>query len=354
MYEVSGSYSNMALALPKFYEVIERLQSEEFSLIGHEVKVFLRGDYHFLDDCLGHQGSAATFPSSKDLVILEHLRNYSGTAHTPEDCQITEKIIEDLEASYNENLVDDRAGGHHKRGKSHESITSRPLFPIQKLSHVVPSALHIKLGIVLKLYQILLSKTQQKDNIETSTARVDQEKKWECESEKLLEKEAELLHSGCVFIGLKNLKDHFETRLSEDWLALDNISKRSYNKPNKETENEECKSVVCYISKYDSNINWMECVKCLTWVHCLCEGIFSQNASLLDDAEFQCLRCQSLGSVESVRDYFVAKSHDNSERQRKLELEVAELKSKCETLKGSIDSNIGDYERQLLETLDRI
>ena len=35
--------------------------------------------------------------------------------------------------------------------------------------------LHIKLGIVLKLYQILLSKTQQKDNIEASTARADQE-----------------------------------------------------------------------------------------------------------------------------------------------------------------------------------
>ena len=59
-------------------------------------------------------------------------------------------------------------------------------------------------------------------------------------------------------------------------------------------------------------------------------------------------------TVESIRDYFVAKSHDNRERQRKLVLEVAELKSKCEALKDSIDSNIGDYEGQLLETLDRI
>ena len=44
----------------------------------------------------------------------------------------------------------------------------------------------------------------------------------------------------------------------------------------------------------------------------------------------------------------------NSERQRKLELDIAELKSHCEALKDSIDSNIGDYECQLLETLDRI
>ena len=46
-----------------------------------------------------------------------------------------------------------------------------------------------------------------------------------------------------------------------------------------------CKSVVCCISKTDSNISWIECVKCLNWVHCLYEHIFSQDASLSDDAE---------------------------------------------------------------------
>ena len=90
MYEGSDSHGNMALVIPKLFEAIERLQSEEFSLIRHKVKVFLGGDYHFLDHCLGHQGSAATCPSSKDLVTLEYLRNHSGTAHTPEDCLIPE------------------------------------------------------------------------------------------------------------------------------------------------------------------------------------------------------------------------------------------------------------------------
>ena len=90
MYEGSDSHGNMALVLPKFYEAIERLQSEEFSHIGHKFKLYLGGDYHFLDDYLGHQGSAATCPSSKDLVTLEHLKNHYGTAHTPEDCVIPE------------------------------------------------------------------------------------------------------------------------------------------------------------------------------------------------------------------------------------------------------------------------
>ena len=75
IFEGSDSHSSMALVLPKFYEAIERLQSEEFSLIGHKVTVFLVGDYHFLDDCLGHQGSATTCPKSKDLVTLQGFPN---------------------------------------------------------------------------------------------------------------------------------------------------------------------------------------------------------------------------------------------------------------------------------------
>ena len=71
---------------------------------------------------------------------------------------------------------------------------------------------------------------------------------------------------------------------------------------------------------------------------------FSQDTSLWDDADFQYLRCRSIITEESIRDYFVAKSNENSERQRKLELDIAELKSQCEALKDSIDSNIGDYE----------
>ena len=102
------------------------------------------------------------------------------------------------------------------------------------------------------------------------------------------------------------------------------------------------------------NINWIECVKCLNWVHCLCEGIFSQGTSLSDDTDFQCLRCQSFFAEESIRDYSVAKSNGNSKRQCKLELDIAELKSQSATLKDSIDSNIGVYECQLLKTLDRI
>ena len=81
------------------------------------------------------------------------------------------------------------------------------------------------------------------------------------------------------------------------------------------SENEQCKSVVCCVSKYDLNINWIDNVKCLSWVHCLSRGSFSQGTSLSDDAHFQCLHCGSCNTEKSIGDYFVAKSNENSECQ---------------------------------------
>ena len=74
-----------------------------------------------------------------------------------------------------------------------------------------------------------------------------------CQSGKLLEKESEILYSACAFIDFNNLKDCFEATLFGDWTTLKSITNRSYNKPIKKSENEQCKSVVYCVLKYDSN-----------------------------------------------------------------------------------------------------
>ena len=138
-------------------------------------------------------------------------------AHTPENCPMVERTVEDLEASYNKMLADDRAGGDcHKTGKFHESIIHAAIFPIKTLSQVVTPVLHIRLGTVLKLYQILLSKTQQKDKPGTNTARIEQEQKWEKMSADLLQLEVELVDTGSVFINFQNLIDSLKAVSSED------------------------------------------------------------------------------------------------------------------------------------------
>ena len=81
----------------------------------------------------------------------------------------------------------------------------------------------------MKLYQILLTITQQKDKSGTNTARIEQEQEWEIMSADLLELEVELVNTGTVFINFQNLINCLKAVLSEDWQTLDNIAKRSDN-----------------------------------------------------------------------------------------------------------------------------
>ena len=158
-------------------------------LCGYKVKVILGNDFKFLDDCLGHQGSAATYPSAKYSVHQDHLQNrLKGKAHIQENCpEITAQTLTELEASYNGNLIDDRAGCDlHKTGEYHESVPGKVTFLLKSLSQVVTPVLHIRLGTVLKFYQILPTKTQENDSTETSSARADQEETWVIKNEQLL------------------------------------------------------------------------------------------------------------------------------------------------------------------------
>ena len=55
--------------------------------------------------------------------------------HIPENCSIVERRMKDLEASYNEMLVDDRAGSdRHKIENFYESIIYAAIFPLKTVS----------------------------------------------------------------------------------------------------------------------------------------------------------------------------------------------------------------------------
>ena len=113
------------------------------------MEVFLSGDFKFLDACLGHHGSSASFSSAKDLVSLDHLRNHGGKC----------------------------------------------IFPI----------LHITLGIVLKLFNMVLQECKKLDYDVSCTARVEEiEKKWKTYSHNLLKECEKLRDFGPRFIDYKN------------------------------------------------------------------------------------------------------------------------------------------------------
>ena len=118
MYEASDIIENMWKVHDYYNATIHEVQKMEID--GRRVRVFLGGDFHFLDDMLGHQGSAASFPSSTDLVTLAHLRNDVRKPHNPDHCEIEVRTQEHYSRSYNENLCDDRNNRNlRENGKFH-------------------------------------------------------------------------------------------------------------------------------------------------------------------------------------------------------------------------------------------
>ena len=101
------------------------------------------------------------------------------------------------------------------------------------MTQVDTPVLHIRLGTVLKFYQILPTKTQENDSTETSSARADQEETWVIKNEQLLIKEAELANSGTAFIDMENLMDRLKAMQSKDLKMLDSIVIASDNKGKK-------------------------------------------------------------------------------------------------------------------------
>ena len=129
-----------------------------FTICGKKVQIFLGGDYRFLDDNMGHQGSSATYPSSTDKVLLCHLQNHGNQPHTPSDCPVEKRSIKDYVYNYNENLADNRNKNNlNENGKYHNSVMGPIIFPLKGIDQVVPATLHSMLGVVLVIYNLLLS-----------------------------------------------------------------------------------------------------------------------------------------------------------------------------------------------------
>ena len=179
---------------------------------GSEVKVFLGGDYDFLSKCLGHQGQAATYPSLTDLVTLEHLRNHLGSAHNKK-CNINLRDVDDYIKNDAENLQDDRAKCNaRKNAKEHNSVIDAMLFPLSNLDNLVPSILHIHLGVVLELYQ----------DLEKVCQEIDADQDTECDNLELenLRKEISSLEDILLDVLKKMLKNDSHKTLDKLSMAI--------------------------------------------------------------------------------------------------------------------------------------
>ena len=91
LFEGADTVENLWKVFYVYRDSITKLQEEGFTIAGRSIRVFLGGDVHFLDDMLGHRGSAATYPSCTNLVTWDHLFNHGGRPHNPEHCRYRAK-----------------------------------------------------------------------------------------------------------------------------------------------------------------------------------------------------------------------------------------------------------------------
>ena len=165
------------------------MQHKDFTLSGRfTVKVFLIGDFDMLDVVMGHQRSAS-FPSIKDLVTLNHFKTHSSTPHNPENCNAKLREISDFMENFVANVADDRVGTNKKKRKHDISIIGTLLICITSPSNIVSLVLHITLGIVLKLFEMILSEVRKLDWDHFTEVQKKFEKEWEVNSNELKRKE---------------------------------------------------------------------------------------------------------------------------------------------------------------------
>ena len=152
------------------------------------------------------------------------MKTHGGTPHTPEICKIELREISDYMENFIANVVDDRVGNVNRKGKHHSSIIGTPLIPIS-LSNIAPPVLYITLGIVLKLFEMILSEVRKLDCNHIPEVQKVIEQKWKAGSKKLKEKNNDMYKLCDKLLDLINIKERFMAKLENDISELDKVAK---------------------------------------------------------------------------------------------------------------------------------
>ena len=355
MYEALDSRQNMLKVLEPFEDPIKNMQHKDLTLPGgFKVKVFLNGHFKMLDLVMVHQTSA-TYPSIKDLVTLNHLKTHGGTLHTPESCKVELREISDYMENFIANVVDDRVGTVNRKGKHHSSIIGTPLISITSLSNIVPPVLHITLGIVLKLFEVILSEVRKLDCNRITEVQKEIEKEWEAGSNELKEKENAMYKLCDKLLDLMNFKERVEAKFDNDISELDKVAKICSG-CNKKQKRQPCSGFLCLASQFDDKLEWVQCDQCEDWFHLMCKGIPGCEYPQVDlMARYICPKCHELDE-HSILEDITCKIECLNKELKSLEIAVNELTVKCEKLRQDFQerNSMGNLECCLLRIFDAI
>ena len=188
------------------------------------------------------------------------MKTCGGTPHSPENGKIELREISDYAEHFIANVVDNRVGTVNRKGK-HFSIIGTPLIPITSLSNIVLPVLHISLGIVLKLFEMILSEVRKVDCNHIFEVQKKIEKEWEAGSNKPEENKNDMCKLCDKLLDLMNFKERFVAKLDNDISELDKVAKIGSGCVKKQ-KIQPCSEFLCLASQFDDKLEWVQCDEC--------------------------------------------------------------------------------------------
>ena len=246
-----------------------------------------------------------------DKTTLSHLQKHGGHPHTPNHCYAEKRTVVSYLKNYKENLIDHRNDGNmRKNGAQHFSIIVPMLFPLSSLSQVAPPGLHIMLGVVLLLYNLLLEKCKQYDNVENSDQLLADKQRingqWELASVRLSQKSKQLEEHAEAILELENHFNGYES-------VLVGVLEQSGNK---------CDAEKCFVNSNDI-LKYVTCEHCGNRYHTKCEIITTREDSLITDEQaYSCLKCTDIHDIRALFKQKVSLLLDEEDLLKKMLLNV--------------------------------
>ena len=273
--------------------------------------------------------------------MLSHLQNHGNRPHTPLDCPVEKRTINSYVEDYNANLADCRNNKNlHENGKYHHSVVGPMMFPLKDIDQVVPATLHIMLGVVLVMYNLLLKECKRKEEIND---------KWEALSLELLNVELNLRQHAVNISTMINRMNRFEAVVRGD--QAENIRLAMSRKSKKKTVGEKCESDCCFVTDYDYNVELVSCSNCNSSYHTMCEGLSPVEEVNAGENPYTCIRCTG---IVNVSDAFANQINLLIEEESEMNKEIVGVRTQCDDLKAEYNRNIGARERSLNQALESI
>lgn len=363
MFEATDTYENMERVFSDFAPQLSKLlQQKEIKINGEmlPLRVFYFGDTEFLCKNFGHMGSSSSYPCLWCHVSLRKLRHPESKPHCPMKIGPGNKWVRDENwpenrtyVSYHQdiaNLTAEMEDDNSNRisGQDFHSMSKTPILPLpHDLNQIVPPALHILLGLVVRYFKLLEEECRRLDQGDLEERNAELHNIWQRESE--ITKAAEL--------EFEEAKDALE----EGNDILKTLQRAANGRDTQGLTTDACCMPLCRLHVYSPNevnvndVQWIRCIECgegqtKGWYHSYCVGLSKEATASKENDNFTCPVCK--GEVTAPEDVIdlqkervaahkalvVEKQSDHASKKRALDATYQEvLKSR-----GSLEKALNE------------